>query len=296
MGYNADLIDEANDLLAAEDQIDPDELTSLAAYEDAFAALESVKDDIGIEAPVSMGAGSGLAWVTGLHNFNGYLSAGLEKGDSEVIDDLLNGVADVDRLEDLADWVELLFTYSTDSLLDGNYDTQVGDFKNENAVFIHQGNWIDPNLLDDGGIDFEVGYAPHAAASGENDSIFIGAPSFYVINKDSDQVEEARQYLEDLASTPEGHEYMVNEANMVPAFDSVTLVPTSPLSAEVMNWVESGKSYSWWQNDMPTGFGMEEVAPIYDLFAQNVTGDGSEGITKAEFVQQLTDLIEGLAD
>jgi raffinose/stachyose/melibiose transport system substrate-binding protein len=291
MGYNMDLINEANDIL--ETPIDVDELTTLAAYEEAFAALDGIKDDLGIEAVVSMGAGSGLAWVTGLHNFNGYLSAGLEYGDSTVIDDLNDGVAHIDRLEALADWVELLFMYATEDLLLGDYDVQVGDFANENTVFIHQGNWIDPTLLL-AEIDFEVGYAPHAAAEGENDSIFIGAPSFYVINKDSDNIEEARQYLEDLAATEAGHDYMVNQANMVPAFSSVTLTPSAPLSAAVMEWVQSGNAYSWWQNDMPTGFGMEQLGPIYDLFAQYVTTDGAEGINKAEFVNQLAAEIETL--
>ncbi|MDD3123232.1 MAG: extracellular solute-binding protein [Candidatus Izemoplasmatales bacterium] len=279
MAYNKDILDAAG--------INPSTLTNLAAYKSAFETLEAQKDTLGIDAVVSMGAGTGLSWVTGLHNFNGYLSSGLAYGDSSVIDDLNNGIADQGRLEDLADWVELLFQYSTDSLLEGNYDTQVGDFATGKTAFIHQGNWIDPNLLD-AGIDFEVGYAPHAAASGENDSIFIGAPSYYVINKNSDNVEEARQYLEDLAATEEGHDYMVNKANMVPAFASVTLVPTSPLSAEVMKWVQSGKAYSWWQNDMPSGFGMEQLGPIYDLFAQGV-------ITKAEFVNQLKLEIESLS-
>ena len=285
MGYNAEILDAAG--------IDPADLTNLAAYEAAFQTLEAQKDSLGIDAPVSMGAGTGLAWVTGLHNFNGYLSAGLDPSDSSVIDDLNNGVADVDRLEDLADWVELLFMYSTDSLLEGNYDTQVGDFAAGNTAFIHQGNWIDPNLLD-AGIDFEVGYAPHAAASGENDSIFIGAPSYYVINKNSDNIEEARQYLEDLAGTEEGHDYMVNQANMVPAFESVTLVPEAPLSAAVVEWVQAGKGYAWWQNDMPQGFGMEQIGPIYDLFAQYIVSDGANGIDKEEFVQQLEAEIESI--
>jgi raffinose/stachyose/melibiose transport system substrate-binding protein len=289
MAYNMDLIDEANAILDPADQIDPTELSTLAEYQAAFAALEGIKTQLGIDGVVSMGAGTGLAWVTGLHNFNGYLSSGLTPGNSSVIDDLNNGIADRDRLEDLADWVELLFDYSTPNLLEGNYDLQVGDFANEKAVFIHQGNWIDPNLVD-AGIDFEVGYAPHAAAAGENTAIFIGAPSYYVINKDSDNIEEARQYLEDLAATEAGHEYMVNEAKMIPAFNSVTLVPTAPLSAAVWNdWYTQGKFYTWWQNDMPTGFGMEELGPIYDLFAQG-------NITKAQFVDQLEDKIQELAE
>ncbi|MEC9484833.1 MAG: ABC transporter substrate-binding protein [Candidatus Izemoplasma sp.] len=285
MAYNADILDAAG--------INPADLTTLEAYETAFQTLESQKAELGIEAPVSMGAGTGLAWVTGLHNFNGYLSAGLEYDDSSVIDDLNNGIAHRDRLEDLANWVELLFMYSTDSLLAGDYTTQVADFAEGNTAFIHQGNWIDPNLLD-AGIEFEVGVAPHAASDGENDSIFIGAPSFYVINKNSDNIEEARQYLEDLAATEEGHQYMVEEANMVPAFNSVELVPSSPYSAAVVEWVQANKKYAWWQNDMPSNFGMGQIAPIYDLFAQYVTSDGDQGINKTEFVDQLEAEIESI--
>ncbi|MCF7926013.1 MAG: extracellular solute-binding protein [Candidatus Izimaplasma sp.] len=285
MAYNADILDAAG--------INPDDLTTLSAYETAFQTLESQKASLGIEAPVSMGAGTGLAWVTGLHNFNGYLSAGLEYDDSTVIDDLNNGVAHVDRLEDLANWVELLFMYSTDSLLEGDYTTQVADFAEGNTAFIHQGNWIDPNLLE-ANIQFEVGVAPHAATSGVNDSIFIGAPSFYVINKDSDNVEEARQYLEDLAGTEAGHKYMVEEAKMVPAFASVELVPDSPYSAAVVEWVQANKKYAWWQNDMPSNFGMGQIGAIYDLFAQYITSDGEQGINKADFVGQLTDEIESI--
>jgi len=273
MAYNKDILDAAG--------VDPDDLTNLAAYEDAFAAIEAYyATDASMEdyAVVSMAAGAGMTWVTGLHNFNGYLSAGLDYSDSSVIDDLNAGIVDMDRLNALADWVELLFDNAdNDILLTGTYDDQVNKFANGEAAFIHQGNWIDGNLT---AATFPMGYAPHAAAAGENTSIFIGAPSFYVINKDSDNIQEAKDFLNDLASTAEGHDYMVNEANMVPAFDSVTLTPSTPLSAEVMAWNQAGLAYAWWQNDMPSGFGMDTLGPIYELYAK---GD----ITKTEFVDRL---------
>ncbi|MFW5838930.1 MAG: carbohydrate ABC transporter substrate-binding protein, partial [Bacillota bacterium] len=76
-------------------------------------------------------------------------------------------------------------------------------------------------------------------------------------------------------------------ANMVPAFNSVTLVPSTPLSAELMTWMQAGKSYAWWQNDMPAGFGMNTLGPIYQLFAN---GD----ISKQEFIDQITGEIEDI--
>lgn len=274
MGYNKDILDAAG--------VDPASLTSLEAYEAAFKAVE----EAGYVA-VSMAAGPGMTWVTGLHNFNSYLSAQLDYSDSSVVDDLNAGVVHMDRLEELADWVELLFAYADETvLLTGGYNEQVGLFANGEAAFIHQGNWIDGNLVQ-ADVDFPIGYAPHAAQHGENDAIFIGAPSFYVINKDSDNIEEAKAFLNDLANTDAGHDYMVNKANMVPAFSTVTLVPSTPLSAAALEWNNAGKAYAWWQNDMPAGFGMDTLGPIYELFAKGE-------ITKAEFVAQVAQEIENL--
>ncbi|QMS84800.1 ABC transporter substrate-binding protein [Candidatus Xianfuyuplasma coldseepsis] len=273
MGYNKEILTAAG--------VDPEDLTNLAAYEDAFDKIQTYYDADATRADyavVSMAAGAGMTWVTGLHNFNAYLSAQLDYTDSTVIDKLNNEEVDMDRLNDLADWVELLFEYADTTILEtGTYDDQVGKFANGEAAFIHQGNWIDGNLTD---ATFEMGYAPHAAMSGENTAIFIGAPSFYVINKDSDNIADAKAFLNDLASTTEGHDYMVNEANMVPAFDSVTLTPSTPLSAEVMAWNQAGNAYAWWQNDMPAGFGMDTLGPIYELFAKGT-------ITKAQFVDRV---------
>ena len=278
MAYNKDMLDAAG--------IDPASLTSQEAYAEAFAKLDSMKDELGIDSVVAMAAGPDMRWVTGLHNFNGYLSAGLPYGDTTVLDKLNSGVADMERLTEYADWVELLFNYSDKAvLLTGNYDAQVGQFATGKSVFVHQGNWIDP-WLSSNGVDFPMGFAPHASVKGEHNAIFIGAPSFYVLNNESENLDGARAFLNFMATSDEGANYMVNEAKMVPAFTNVTLKPDTPLSANVTEWlaVENG-AYTWLQNDMPDGFGMGTIAPIYESFAK---GD----IDKAEFINQLAAKIE----
>jgi len=81
--------------------------------------------------------------------------------------------------------VDLLFEYADQTILNtGGYDEQVGKFAIGEAAFLHQGNWTDSSYADS---TFDMGYLPHAAAAGENDSIFIGAPSYYVVNKDSNE-------------------------------------------------------------------------------------------------------------
>lgn len=275
MAYNKEILEAAGvDITALEE-------VSQAEYEEAFMKVQAYYDANGMDdsVVVSMAAGAGMYWVTGLHNFNGYLSAGLDYSDSSVIDKLNNKEVDADRLNQLANWAELLFKYADETILTtGTYDDQVGTFAKGKAAFVHQGNWTDSSYADS---TFEMGYLPHATLTEGNDKIFIGAPSYYVINKDSANAEAAKMFLEDLAATAEGHDYMVNQANMVPAFNSVTLTPKTPLSAAVMQWNQAGKAYAWWQNDMPSDFGMGTLGPIYELFAKGE-------ITKADFISQVT--------
>ncbi len=278
MAYNVRILEEAG--------VDPATLTSQEGYKTAFEKIDSMKEELGLDSVVSMAAGPDMRWVTGLHNFNGYLSAGLEYGDRSVLDKLLAGEADEARLTEYADWVELLFNYADRGvLLQGNYDAQVGAFAMEKAAFVHQGNWIDPWLAENG-VDFDMAYAPHASVGGEHNAIFIGAPSYYVLNVNSENLEATRAFLNYMATSEAGHNYMVNEAKMIPAFTNVTLTPDAPLSANVATWVaKEGGAYTWLQNDMPDGFGMGTIAPIYEAF-------GKGDIDKAEFIAQLISKIE----
>lgn len=281
MAYNKTILDAAGVSVEALKDV------SQAEYKEAFEKIKAYYATNGMTdyAVVSMAAASGMYWVTGLHNFNGYLSAGLDYSDNSVIKDLNDGKVNEARLTQLADWFELLKTYGDQSILTtGTYDDQVGKFADGKAAFLHQGNWTDSSYASS---DFEMGYLPHATMATGNDSIFIGAPSYYVINKDSKMTDVAKAFLEDLAASSAGHDYMVNKAHMVPAFNSVTLVPSTPLSAAVMAWNQSGKAYAWWQNDMPSGFGMDTLGPIYELFAKGTT-------TKVEFIAQIKAAIEGL--
>ncbi|MEA1975986.1 MAG: ABC transporter substrate-binding protein [Bacillota bacterium] len=278
MAYNAEILEKAG--------VDPASLTSQEAYKVAFEKIDSMKDELGLDSVVAMAAGPDMRWVTGLHNFNGYLSAGLEYGDTTVLDKLNNGEADMDRLTEYADWVELLFNYADKAvLLTGNYDSQVGQFGVEKSAFIHQGNWIDPWLMSNG-VEFEMGFAPHASVYGEHNAIFIGAPSYYVLNNQSENKEAVQDFLNYLASNEMGHDYMVNQAKMVPAFSNVTLKPDAPLSSNVAEWLKvKNGAYTWLQNDMPDGFGMGTIAPLYEAFAK---GD----IDKAEFIKLVAAKIE----
>lgn len=261
LAYNADLLEKAG--------IDPASLTNINAIRDAFVALDAKKEELGIDAVVSMAAGvaSGMTWVTGLHNINLYLTGYLDYADTSVVDEVMEGKVDAERFLKYAEYVKLLFDYTDPAvLLTGDYDAQVHAFASGKTVFFHQGNWTDPNLAAEN-VTFPIAYAPHAFLETDTDSIFVAPPSWYVINSQSENIDEAKAFLTAMATTEEGHKYMVEKAGMVPAFKSVTLQPSGPLSKSVMEHSSAGKIFNWKQYMLPDGFGMNTLGPIYELLA-----------------------------
>lgn len=279
MAYNADILAKA--------EIDPATLTNVNAYRAAFEKLDSMKDELGLDSVVSMVAGvaPGMTWVTGLHNFNVYLTVGLDLNDTSIIDKVLEGEVDAARFHAYCEYVSLLFRYSDKNVLTtGTQDMQLSAFTNQKAAFYHQGNWMDPSIVQ-AGVDFEIGYAPHAFLEEDTDGILVNPPSWYVVNSQTGNHEEALAFLNAMATTEEGHDYMVNKAAMVPAFTNVTLEPATPLSKAVIEWNLAGKTYSWQQYKLPDGFGMGTLGSIYDLFA-------SESIDLETFEAMMIEAIE----
>lgn len=263
LAYNADILAKAG--------IDPAMLTTRAAYEKAFKILDSKKKELGIDAPVAMAASvaGGMWWVAGQHNLACYWGGGLAFDDTSIIDMALKGKMDEPRFEQYAKYVQLLFKYADKKiLLNGSYDDQVGSFAQGRTAFLHQGNWVDPNLKQLG-VTFKIGYAPHAFLDTEEKGLYLFAPSWYCVNAKSPNAEAAKAFLNSIASTPDGHDYMVNGAGMIPAFKSVTLKPSGQLSRALMEANARGGNYGVFFGMLPDGAGQNVFGPIFDLFAQN---------------------------
>lgn len=263
LAYNADILQKAG--------VDPAALTTRTAYEKAFALIDSKKKELGLDAVVSMAASlrGGMWWVAAHHNFACYLGGGLPQNDSSIVDKLVQeGTLDDARFEQYAKYVQLLFKYADKNiLLNGGYDNQIASFAQQKTAFLHQGNWVDPNLKQLNA-NFKMGYAPHAFLDTEDRGLYLFAPSFYCVNVKSPHVEEAKKFLTSIAATAQGHEYMVKKAGMIPAFKSVTLLPEGQLSRALVEANTRGGNHGVFFGMMPDGTGQNLFGPIYDLFAQ----------------------------
>jgi raffinose/stachyose/melibiose transport system substrate-binding protein len=263
LAYNADILKKAG--------VDPAKLTTRAAYEQAFKLIDSKKKELGLDAVVSMAASvaGGMWWVAGQHNLACYWGGGLAFDDTSVINKALKGQLDDARFLQYAKYVQLLFKYADKNiLLNGSYDNQVASFAQGKTAFLHQGNWVDPNMKQLG-VTFKMGYAPHAFLDKEEKGLYLFAPSWYVVNPKSPNAAAAKAFLASMATTPEGHDYIVNQAGMIPAFKSVKLQPKGQLSQALMAANARGGNYGVFFGMLPDGAGLNVFGPIYDLFAQN---------------------------
>jgi raffinose/stachyose/melibiose transport system substrate-binding protein len=279
MAYNADILKKAG--------VDPKTLVNYSGYKAAFEKIDAKKAALGLKSVVSMAASLDMGWVTAHHNFNSLLSNGLPYGDLSVVNALLAGKVDAQRLSEYADWVELLFKYADKAVLTtGNYDAQVGAFASGQAAFLHQGNWTDPNMAQ-AQATFPMAFAPHGSMAKATDGIFVAAPSYYVVNKNSKNLAAAKKFLNDLVFTDAGNKYMVTDAGMIPAYSNVKLNPTGQLSKSVQAYAAAGRIYSWNQYYFTEDFRNKTLAPIYNQFA---TGD----IAKTRFIDLMTRAFQSL--
>ncbi len=263
LAYNADILKKAG--------VDPASLTTRAAYEKAFAKIDGMKKALGLDAVVAMAASvsGGMWWVAGQHNLAAYWGGGLAADDTSVIQKALKGQVDDARFLQYAKYVQLLFKYADKNiLLNGSYDNQVGSFAQGKTAFLHQGNWVDPNMKQLG-VTFKMGYAPHAFLDTVEKGLYLFAPSWYCVNPKSPNAAAAKAFLASIAMTPDGQDYMVNQAGMIPAFKSVKLQPKGQLSQALMAANAKGGNYGVFFGMLPDGAGQNVFGPIYDLFAQN---------------------------
>ena len=277
LGYNAEILEKAG--------IDPATLTTLSATKAAFEKIDGMKAELGLDNVVSVGTSvaGGLWWVTSQHVFNAFYAGYLDYNDDSVYQATLKGEVDQERLTAFANYLKMLYDYSDpDILVNGNYDAQVAAFANGKTAFITQGNWTDPNF-EQLGSTFKRGYVSHNFLEEESKGLFIAAPSWFVVNAKAspERQKAAVDFLNHMALTEDGAKYVVEEAGMVPAFKSVTLVPAGDFSRALVEANARGGNFNWYFGQNPDGFNVNTLGPIFELLATGTVEDFVNDVTQA---------------
>ena len=258
--YNADILAQAG--------IDPDQLLTYQGVRDAFETIDGMLDELGLQAVASVAAESGNMWWSSRHMLGSFLTLGQDQDDKSIIDDFKNGIVDRDRFEAWADYIALLYEFADPHVLvSGDYDAQLALFATGGTAFVTQGNWIDPTLIGQFGVEFDAGIVPYSFLSTPTPGAIADSPSFWAVYTGGDHVEEAMAFLNDLLLSEEGARLLVEEAGMISAIRDVELLPTMPVSANLAERVNQGPTFAWDWLTLTTDLGMNHLGLIHELFA-----------------------------
>lgn len=266
MAYNADILNKAG--------VDPSTLTSPAAYADAFAKLDGMKDELGITAVVGYYTEPvNLYWSTGNHVFGNYFDSGLARDDTTYIDMFSDGgKLDEARFTKFAEFVGLLQQYADQAnMISGTYDQQILNFASGKYAFVTQGSWIGATMTNEdkdayeGAGNFKVGMAPYAFDDGI-DTILTNSPSWWSVYKNGN-VDAAKAFLQWL-SEDTAQEVLVMEAGFISPFNSCKYVANDPFAQTIVDYQGAGKTSSWHWQGMIEGVAQNYTGQVFNDYAQ----------------------------
>ena len=246
--------------------INVDSLKSYKALEDAIKLLDSKKSELGLDAVIAYPTKE--TWVTGLHTSN--IAIGQEfKNVVEAYDAKELKFTYAPQLKKIID-LQVKYGYKPSgdvkSMNSVDYATQVEkEFSMGKVVMIQQGNWaygsiegIDPELAKN------ITMIPLSLEGGEEDSIPVGVPNYWAINKDKDENTKAaaKDFLNWLYTSAEGKKLVIEDFKFIPAYkgyDTPELQPKDPLAAIILKYSQEGKTTPWVFMGYPSGWGMDKL-------------------------------------
>lgn len=253
--------------------VDPSSINSLSSLREAFATLDSKKEELGIDTVLSFSVGGSAWWTAAVHALG--VAFGHQEDPVGFINAVYDGtetMAENERFKDYFNLLDLYFEYSYDDLMNVSYDDQVGNFALGKTAVLHQGNWT-IGMLNEIAPDLNIKYVPmplNDDPNGKNDTIAVGVPMFWTVNKNSSdaEIEASKLFLDYIASSERGAKYLVEDCSFIPAFSNVTLEPADPLAASIQEYSAAGKTVPWVWMYSPDGFvdpGAKEIVQKYYL-------------------------------
>ena len=173
-------------------------------------------------------------------------------------------LTDVPEFQDFARLYAAIRDYSYNPL-EMDYPRQMGGLATGAIGAVHQGNWS-WGMLADYDMDFEVGMAPVPLLG--NDALSVSVPSVWAINADASpaEIQAGLDFLDWLYTSETGQRYLFEEFGFLPVLYGVESPSVDPLSAEVLRFVEEGRTIIWATNFYPAGIVDVHLVPVAEAF------------------------------
>lgn len=246
--------------------IDPATITSYDALQKAVETLDSKKGDLGLDSVFAVPGKE--KWVTGLHLLNTALANEFESG-KQAYEAKELGFKYNKELKDLLD-LQVKYAFKPDgkngSINSVDYAMQIEQkYSTGKVAMVQMGNWAYGGIE---GVNKDIAanssILPMPIKGVKEDCIPVGVPMYWSINKNKDDAEKkaAKDFLNWLYTSDEGKKMIIEDFKFIPAFkgyESDTLQPKDPLSADVLKYANEGKTMPWVFMGYPSGWGENVV-------------------------------------
>ncbi|GAA0714557.1 ABC transporter substrate-binding protein [Paraclostridium ghonii] len=246
--------------------IDSASITSFDALQNAAKTLDSKKGELGLDAVFAVPGKE--KWVTGLHLLN-VASANEFKSSKEAYEAKKLEFKYDKELKELLD-LQTTYAFMPDgkksSINSVDYAMQIEQkYSTGKVAMVQMGNWAYGGIE---GVNKDIasnsGILPMPIKGAKEDSIPVGVPMYWCINKDKSDAEKdaAKDFLNWLYTSDEGKKMIIDDFKFIPAFkgyESDELQPKDPLSKDVLKYSNEGKTMPWVFMGYPSGWGESRV-------------------------------------
>lgn len=240
--------------------IDPASITSYIALENAVKTIDSKKKELGLKAVFALPAKE--TWVTGLHLSNAFLAP---EFDNNVLNSFNAKQVEFKYADTFKKVLDLQNTYSAQPTVSLDYSQQVEElFSLQKVAMIQQGNWVYGSIagIDQKFADNGIGILPIPVEGYKEDSIPVGIPMYWGVNsnKDKNTVAAAKEFIDWLYTSDEGKNAVINDFKFIPAYNGFDASQIKdPLSKEIYQYAQNGKTIGWVFMGYPTGWGQDQL-------------------------------------
>ncbi|CAM4149597.1 ABC transporter substrate-binding protein [Paenibacillus alkaliterrae] len=241
--YNKAVVDQA-----VGGAFDPAAINTTEALEELFQKIEASG-----KAPLIV---SPMDWSLGAHYLP--LAYAGQSSDPAVVaqfvTDLKAGKVDLASnsvYNGLLDTFDLMAKYNIDkaSPLSGTYERGPEVLGKGEVGIWFQGNWAWPQISSFDTASGQYGFLPVPISNNADDfgntQISSAVSKRLVLDKEKNTAEQqaaAKKWLEWMVYSEKGQDFLVNQANIIPAFNNITLEAKDPLAKSISDYIAKGKT------------------------------------------------------
>ncbi|MBS6194430.1 MAG: extracellular solute-binding protein [Clostridiales bacterium] len=178
--------------------------------------------------------------------------------------------ADMPNWNNLFKVLDLAMEYGPDKPLEIDWETSENMLANGEAAIIHMGDWCQ-STLDSFNPDANLGFLPAPVGNGAEDTTLLSSCNWtYIVNKDSEHLELAKEYCEYILTSEMGQYWMCDGVGAVPGVKTDKEVK-GKLANDAKTYIAEGKTNGWIHTIAPNGYA-DECGPVLQAY---MTGDMS---------------------